>query len=812
MEINKFINVIDNEKIIGCGKYSIGRDIPCGEYYLWGKNIWYSYKRKREREIHEYVGEAYDMFQNGDVLVIEEGKMTRIDNIHYSKDNIDIIMPNHIYRVGLEIPEGYYLYRFDKQFFNEPISYCQSDDECAFDMHKNYADSRYHSETGKIGCTMLAVVNVRHVNIKNGIATYVGDEKFDEQRIVNDCSIDENRFFSNGIRIFNCKIMEIRLYKKYNNGGMFCGKIPVDVLNYYIYSVGELLKWKADINPLSFKRPTSISIRFSDGGNNEYVAAITNFSYHYDRENLISWYTISTFLPDTFVGCELFLELLAYNGENVSERLEECVSVNRHNVADTINKNYQVYEDDYKKLQKLLKNFDGLNIEQELVYFEKAPDLLSEVNECLEQIINSKLLFEQENGDPNQKIIFKIPATYDKKFYCAAKLADSAYKIEADENRLEYSIIFTGDQLAQIELMSYMFFDINIKEEVHNREYINKKSYIFYTKNTIQQRINALNEKYGYSSIVTNSVLVRIIKIMNQKLQQRIDDIYSEISKEGRVQTKWGNEYRLFLLVSRYVKDAYYQYHCDWLGKQSYDIYSDKYKVAIEYQGQQHYEAVDLFGGEESLKYSLKRDKRKRELSILHGIRLLEWKYTVPVEEKNVIEFLTANGITIQSPDSFEIKSNYVSSSIEMAPIKSVKERNKNTQQKKKVIKQINSYIVQYALSGELKNKYTTIGDAAKAVGISSTGISKVLRGERNTAGGFIWKKYDVAEDIPRIIEIDFDVNLINDGTSKRIAEIDSCGNIINEYTSILEASRKTNKDADAIRKWLKEEKGWRYI
>lgn len=56
--------------------------------------------------------------------------------------------------------------------------------------------------------------------------------------------------------------------------------------------------------------------------------------------------------------------------------------------------------------------------------------------------------------------------------------------------------------------------------------------------NNIQQKINSLNEKYGYSSVVTNSVLVRIIKSINKGLQQRVDDIYSDISREGRVQAR----------------------------------------------------------------------------------------------------------------------------------------------------------------------------------------------------------------------------------------------------------------------------------
>ncbi|KAI4450771.1 hypothetical protein C823_005308 [Eubacterium plexicaudatum ASF492] len=51
LRINKYVEVIDSEKIISIGKYRIGTEIPCGEYYLWGKDIWYSYKRKRKKNI-----------------------------------------------------------------------------------------------------------------------------------------------------------------------------------------------------------------------------------------------------------------------------------------------------------------------------------------------------------------------------------------------------------------------------------------------------------------------------------------------------------------------------------------------------------------------------------------------------------------------------------------------------------------------------------------------------------------------------------------------------------------------------------------
>ena len=46
-------------------------------------------------------------------------------------------------------------------------------------------------------------------------------------------------------------------------------------------------------------------------------------------------------------------------------------------------------------------------------------------------------------------------------------------------------------------------------------------------------------------------------------------------------------------------------------------------KVAIEYQGKQHFEPVDFFGGEEAFEKGKIRDEEKRKLSIEHGIKLV---------------------------------------------------------------------------------------------------------------------------------------------------------------------------------------------
>lgn len=65
------------------------------------------------------------------------------------------------------------------------------------------------------------------------------------------------------------------------------------------------------------------------------------------------------------------------------------------------------------------------------------------------------------------------------------------------------------------------------------------------------------------------------------------------------------------------------QYNPNWLGRQRIDFYVPRYNVAIECQGEQHFKPIEYFGGEESFKYNLERDERKRVLCNENGIKLL---------------------------------------------------------------------------------------------------------------------------------------------------------------------------------------------
>ena len=66
-----------------------------------------------------------------------------------------------------------------------------------------------------------------------------------------------------------------------------------------------------------------------------------------------------------------------------------------------------------------------------------------------------------------------------------------------------------------------------------------------------------------------------------------------------------------------------YQKRFDWLGKQSLDFYLPDYNIGIECQGLQHFEPVERFGGDNTFKQTLKRDKCKFKKCQKNGIKVL---------------------------------------------------------------------------------------------------------------------------------------------------------------------------------------------
>lgn len=71
---------------------------------------------------------------------------------------------------------------------------------------------------------------------------------------------------------------------------------------------------------------------------------------------------------------------------------------------------------------------------------------------------------------------------------------------------------------------------------------------------------------------------------------------------------------------------------------QFFDFYLPDYKIAIEYNGRQHYEPVEVFGGIKGFEDTLDRDVRKASYCSNNGIRLIKIPYTL--NQKDVSDLL----------------------------------------------------------------------------------------------------------------------------------------------------------------------------
>tara|TARA_B100001250_G_C19752946_1_gene768677 strand:+ start:62 stop:1480 length:1419 start_codon:yes stop_codon:yes gene_type:complete len=101
---------------------------------------------------------------------------------------------------------------------------------------------------------------------------------------------------------------------------------------------------------------------------------------------------------------------------------------------------------------------------------------------------------------------------------------------------------------------------------------------------------------------------------------------------------RFASESRLFDIV----KEIYPELKVErairpkWLDGLEIDIYVPELQLAIEYQGRQHYEPIEFFGGEKAFKNRVRLDEKKRKLLKEKNIHLLEWKYTIEMNKKRV--------------------------------------------------------------------------------------------------------------------------------------------------------------------------------
>lgn len=245
------------------------------------------------------------------------------------------------------------------------------------------------------------------------------------------------------------------------------------------------------------------------------------------------------------------------------------------------------------------------------------------VNKCYPNL-ELKRRYEEHPGHLYHFVIFEMEDVYGKK----------AYAVGNTRGAIHDFVLKTCRGLEQTPWNSILANGISGLSMLGHRDAQNfYKALLSWKGKKIKWR---LENKMTYFSIDV------LIKEENQKYLIN-DKIYRDIEKgvyaneERSTYKKPINKWKTEELVYNLTKQIYgsyqvlYQHRPSYLktskGQLSYDIYICGLKVAIEYQGKQHYEPVAYFGGEQHFINQQERDAEKLRLSKKNGIQLIYISY-----------------------------------------------------------------------------------------------------------------------------------------------------------------------------------------
>ncbi|MGO2161790.1 MULTISPECIES: hypothetical protein [Vibrio] len=146
------------------------------------------------------------------------------------------------------------------------------------------------------------------------------------------------------------------------------------------------------------------------------------------------------------------------------------------------------------------------------------------------------------------------------------------------------------------------------------------------------------HKMYGSAFKVKYGAYIRKYEIQEGIDEKEAENRVRELKGVARIGERWINETLLF----NYIEVLFPQYVVQreaspyWLERQRYDVFIPELGLAIEYQGQQHYVAVELFGGREGLQTTKQRDKEKLQRSKDNGIDIIYFNYKDNLTEKLV--------------------------------------------------------------------------------------------------------------------------------------------------------------------------------
>jgi hypothetical protein len=127
-----------------------------------------------------------------------------------------------------------------------------------------------------------------------------------------------------------------------------------------------------------------------------------------------------------------------------------------------------------------------------------------------------------------------------------------------------------------------------------------------------------------------------------QQQNQQIEDLIENEVRQSFGHYKKGNRWTSETILYQLIESSYPEYNLnrhyrpEFLDGLELDVYIRGPKIGIEYQGIQHYEPVEHWGGEEALKERQERDERKRQLCENSDVELVYFDHDEELSEEVV--------------------------------------------------------------------------------------------------------------------------------------------------------------------------------
>lgn len=217
--------------------------------------------------------------------------------------------------------------------------------------------------------------------------------------------------------------------------------------------------------------------------------------------------------------------------------------------------------------------------------------------------INSLTNFGKENEKEIHKILVESIRESEKKenILFVRKFVDKRkyYKAESKTNSFNPTIYKP-------------FFDSNEEFDMYLKEHT------FRMKRVPKENIRDLKYYPPILEFALKKTIGRLLRESENALRKKLG---LPLVGEG-----WISETDLYYKIKRAFPNFTIVQHGKpkWLGMQHFDIYFSELNIAIEYQGIQHFEEIEIFGGKEGLTKAQLNDQIKRDKCIKNGCILLE--------------------------------------------------------------------------------------------------------------------------------------------------------------------------------------------